>query len=276
MSHTPEQEASLEELERVAVEAAKAAGEVALSGFRGELQVRLKGYKDIVTQFDTAAEEGAMKIIKSYFPSHGFLAEESGASHAVGGEQPAYLWAIDPIDGTHNYAMQLPFWCCSVGVVDTAADTVVAAAVYDPVHGELFTARVGGGAYLNGERIRVGTSARIEDGAFAFDLGHDPEVAARMLDLTRRMYDESRRVRLLGSAVLALAYVAAGRLDGFYHLGLQPWDLAAASLLIREAGGLITDWQGKPVGPRRSSAAATNPALHPQLLSILKAYYMPA
>ncbi len=270
MSQASQQKVDLEELRRVAVEAARAAGAVALSGFRGELQVRSKGHKDIVTQYDTKAEDAAMGVIGGHFPGHGFLAEESGASHNEEGTQPHYLWVIDPIDGTHNYAMQLPFWCCSVGVIAPEAKAVVAAAVYDPVHDELFTATAGGGAYLNGKLMQVSAPQQFEDASFAFDLGHDAYIANRMLDLTKRMYEEAKRVRLLGSAVLAMAYVAAGRLDGFYHMGLQPWDLAAASLLVREAGGSITDWEGKPVGWHRSGAAVTNPALHPQLLALLK------
>lgn len=260
----------LEELCRVAVEAARAAGEVALSGFRGELQVRSKGHKDIVTQYDTQAEDAAIGVIKKQFPGHGFLAEESGAKQADDASQPHYLWVIDPIDGTHNYAMQLPFWCCSVGVVDTGAGAVVAAAVYDPVHEELFTATVGGGAYLNGKLMAVGTAEQLEEASFGFDVGHDADIADRMLDMTKRMFDAAKRVRLLGSAVLAMTYVAAGRLDGFYHLELQPWDIAAASLLIVEAGGVISGWDGKPVGWQRSSAAVSNPLLHPDLLTLLQ------
>lgn len=260
----------LEELCRVAVEAAQTAGEIALSGFRGDLQIRSKGHKDIVTQYDTQAEDAAIKVIKKRFPDHSFLAEESGTGEAGDAAQPQYLWVIDPIDGTHNYAMQLPFWCCAVGVVDTRAGAVVAAAVYDPVHEELFTATVGGGAYLNGERMAVGAADQLEDASFGFDIGHDAAIADRMLDMTKRMFSAAKRVRLLGSAVLAMTYVAAGRLDGFYHLDLQPWDIAAASLLIIEAGGVISSWDGEPVGWQRSSAAVSNPLLHPDLLTLLQ------
>lgn len=264
------QKVELEELLSVAVEAVRAAGAVAISGFRGKLQVRSKGHKDIVTQYDTGAEDAAMQVIKGRFPKHGFLAEESSPNQDAGEIQPPYLWVIDPIDGTHNYAMQLPFWCCSVGVVDMEAQAVVAAAVYDPLHDELFTATRGGGAYRNGKVMQVTRPESMEDASFAFDLGHDTVIADSMLDLTKRMYTAAKRVRLLGSAVLAMTYVAAGRIDGFYHLSLQPWDIAAASLLVTEAGGIVTDWQGKPVGWHKSSVAITSPALHTQLLALLQ------
>lgn len=255
----------------VCEEAARSAGMIALSGFRTEMQVRTKGRKDIVTEYDTAAEDVAIRVIKGHFPEHGILAEESGASHADE-DTPRYLWAIDPIDGTHNYAMQLPYWCCSVAVIDSHEKLVLAAAVFDPVHDEIFLARRGAGAFLNGRPMKVAALDNIEDATLAFDIGYDPNVANRMLNLTLEIQPQVRRVRLLGSAVLALTYVAAGRFDAYFHLNLMPWDIAAASLLIDEAGGRITDWQGNSAGASGGGAAAANQALHPQLLKLLHAY----
>ncbi len=259
----------LEHLGRVAEEAARAAGAIALSGFRSEMEVRSKGRKDLVTEFDTAAEEEAIAGIKRHFPEHGILAEESGASyqeHAT----PRYLWAIDPIDGTHNYAMQLPYWCCSVAVVDSVEKAVLAAAVCDPLHDEMFLAKSGQGAFLNGQPMKVATLTNIEDATLAFDIGYDPEISGRMLNLARKVQPQVRRVRLLGSAVLALTYVAAGRFDAYYHLNLNPWDIAAASLLVKEAGGLVTDWEGTPAGATGGDVAAANSTLQPQLLEMLR------
>jgi myo-inositol-1(or 4)-monophosphatase len=253
---------------RVAEEAARSAGRIALSGFRGEMQVRTKGRKDVVTEYDTASEDEAVRIVKSYFPEHGILAEESGASY-VEDSTPRYLWAIDPIDGTHNYAMQLPYWCCSVAVLDTVDRAVLAAAVFDPVHDEMFLARAGEGAYLNGRHMRVGATDRLEDATLAFDIGYEPEISGRLLKLTTSLQPQVRRVRLLGSAVLAMTYVAAGRFDAYYHLNLMPWDIAAASLLIKEAGGLATDWDGNPAGASGGAVAAANAALHAQLRQLL-------
>ena len=255
---------------RVAEEAARSGGLLALSGFRGEMQVRVKGRKDIVTEFDTAAEDEAVRIVKGYFPQHGILAEESGASY-LEDSTPRYLWAIDPIDGTHNYALQLPYWCCSVAVLDSVERVVLAAAVFDPVHDEIFVARAGEGAYLNGRHMRVAALDKLEDATLAFDIGYDPEISRRMLNITTRLQPQVRRVRLLGSAVLAMTYVAAGRFDAYYHLSLMPWDIAAASLLIKEAGGVMTDWDGNPAGASGGGVAAANKSLHPQLRQLLHA-----
>lgn len=260
----------LQELGRTAIEAAHAAGAIALHGFRGDLQVRVKGRKDIVTQFDTAAEDAAISLIRGRYPEHGFLAEESGRSRPREGSQPPVEWAIDPIDGTHNYALQLPFWCCSVAAIDTESDRVVAAAVFDPLHGETFSAMAGHGAFLNGEPLHVSREATLDDAALGFDMGYDPAVAAGMLQLAYELRANVNRLRLLGSAALALTYVAAGRLDGYFHMRLQPWDVAAASLLIVEAGGQISDWQGNPIKWVPGSALATNGVLHPALLALLK------
>ena len=254
---------------KVAEEAARSAGDIALSGFRGEMEVRTKGRKDIVTEYDTAAEEAAIRVITGHFPHHGIVAEESGPSyleHSV----PRYLWAIDPIDGTHNYAMQLPYWCCSVAVIDSREKTVLAAAVFDPVHDEMFIARAGNGTFLNSRRVTVSAQDKLEDATLAFDIGYDPDIAGRMLKITLQVQPQVRRVRLLGSAVLALTYVAAGRFDAYYHLNLQTWDIAAASLLVKEAGGLITDWDGRPAGASGGGAAAANATLQPQLLQLLR------
>jgi myo-inositol-1(or 4)-monophosphatase len=258
----------LARLGRVAEEAARSAGLVALSGFRGEMEVRTKGRKDVVTEYDTAAENEAVRVVKSYFPDHGILAEESGASyheHAT----PRYLWAIDPIDGTHNYARQLPYWCSSVAVIDSVERAVLAAAVFDPMHDEMFTARAGGGGYLNERPMKVASLDKIADATLGFDIGYDPNIAGRMLSITMNVQPQVRRVRLLGSAALALTHVAAGRFDAYYHLNLMAWDVAAASLLVKEAGGLITGWDGRPAGATGGGVVAANATLHPQLLQLL-------
>ncbi|MEA2575010.1 MAG: monophosphatase [Chloroflexia bacterium] len=234
------------------------------------MEIRSKGRKDLVTEFDTAAEDEAVRVIRDAFPEHGILAEESGASyqeHAT----PRYLWAIDPIDGTHNYAMQLPYWCCSVAVIGSVEKAVLAAAVCDPLHNEVFIAMSGHGAFLNGKPIKVASLSNLEDATLAFDIGYDPEISGRMLSLAQRVQPQVRRVRLLGSAVLAITYVAAGRFDAYYHLNLNAWDIAAASLLVKEAGGIVTDWDAGPAGSAAGDVAAANAALQPQLLRLLRA-----
>jgi myo-inositol-1(or 4)-monophosphatase len=265
----PREHQDLQELGALAEEAARVAGAVALRGFRGQLDIRSKGGKDIVTQYDTEAEQVALEIIRGHFPDHLILAEESGFS---GDEQRIgdnLFWAIDPIDGTHNYAMQLPFWCVSVAVGDATTREVLAGVVFDPLHGELFSAVKGSGATLNGEPLAVARHTELGDAALAYDIGYDPEIANRMLTLALHAQPHVKRLRLMGSAVLALTYVAAGRFDAYYHLSLQPWDIAAASLLVREAGGQITDWEGLPFPARQSSAVAANPVLQPRVRELL-------
>ena len=260
----------LEDLGRTAEEAARAAGKTALGGFRGDMQVRSKGGKDIVTQYDTAAEDAALAVIRRHFPRHDILAEESGASVKDPSAKAVWRWAVDPIDGTHNYAMQLPFWCSSVAVADSASGQVVAAAVYDSLHEELFSAVLGGGAYLNGKKMKVAETPELEDAKVVADIGYEPQVAHRMMSLGPWVQPRVGRLRLLGSAVLAITYVAAGRFDLYYHLSLQPWDIAASSLLVTEAGGVVTGWDGGPIAEGQTSAVVANPTLHPKALAMLR------
>jgi myo-inositol-1(or 4)-monophosphatase len=273
---TADQWALTKQLLDVAEEAARAAGEVALGGFRGPLEVRSKGGKDIVTQYDMAAERAAIEVIRARYPTHGILAEEGGLA---GPQAPShdFLWMVDPIDGTHNYAAQLPFWCVSVAVGGPDG-TPLAGVVLDPVHDELFSAIRGGGAFLNGSPIKVSSNGELSEAFVASDIGYRPGVARRMLFLATWVQPMVRRWRLLGSAVLAMAYVAAGRFDAYFHLSLQPWDLGAASLLVEEAGGLTTDWEGRPLGPLWQSvsqaplisALVTNRLLHSRMQALLR------
>ena len=257
----------LSDLQAAACDAAKAAGAVALAGFRGVLEIRSKGGTDIVTQYDNAAERVALDILKGRFPSHAFLAEESGISGAQASKQNL-VWMVDPIDGTHNYANQLPFWCVSVAVA-SAAGAILACAIYDPLHDELFTATRGGGATLNGNPMHCAAKTNVGQAIVAYDIGHDPQISTRMVNLVAWVQPRVGKVRHLGSAALSLTYVAAGRLDAYYHLSLQPWDIAAALLLIQEAGGLVTDWHGAVRLSGKGSAVAAGRSLHPALLTLL-------
>jgi myo-inositol-1(or 4)-monophosphatase len=252
----------------VAEEAARAAGAVALRGFRGELDIRSKGGVDIVTQYDTEAEDAALGVIRARYPEHVILAEESGETGGNTAEDNLF-WAVDPIDGTHNYALQLPFWCTSVAVGDAATREVLAGAVFDPLHDELFSAMRGGGAHLNGVAISVNEADDLGYAALAYDIGYDPTIAKGVLTLALRIQPHVQRLRLMGSAVLALTYVAAGRFDGYFHLRLMPWDIAAASLLVREAGGMVTDWDGQRTGAVASGIVAASPSMQPRLRVLL-------
>jgi myo-inositol-1(or 4)-monophosphatase len=258
----------LRDLLAVCEEAARAAGLIALAGFKGPMEVRSKGGTDIVTEFDTRAERAATELILERFPGDAVLGEEAG-SRAPDGHGSPRLWTIDPIDGTHNYAAQLPFWCTSVAVADASSGSLIAGAVFDAVHDELFSTIRGGGAWLNGREIAASEIASAGDAFVTTDAGYEPEVARRMTALVPWMQPRVKRIRLLGSAVLALCYVAAGRVDAYYHLSLQPWDVAAASLIVTEAGGAISAWDGGPLGDGRRGAIAANRYLHPLLVRLI-------
>jgi myo-inositol-1(or 4)-monophosphatase len=266
-----QQNPSNQALLQVAEEAARAAGTVALQGFRTVLDIQSKGGTDIVTQYDRAAEEAAISTVRSQFPSHTFLAEESGASGAAAEASPGFIWMVDPIDGTHNYAAQIPFWCVSVAVAEIGGDSALAGVIYDPLHQELFAASAGTGTTLNGKPVSVAGKSEVSKAIVAYDIGHSPGVASRMVDLVAWVQPRVAKVRHLGSAALSLTYVAAGRIDAYYHLSLQPWDVAAAILLIREAGGVVTGWHGEPRMLRAGSAVAAGKLLHPALLELLRA-----
>ena len=233
------------------------------------LQVARKGPKDYVTEVDHAAEEAIIDILRTAYPTHAFLGEETGRSAGAEGsevEQPEFQWVIDPIDGTTNFIHGLPLYAVSIALRQRGQ--VTQAVVYDPSRNELFTASRGSGAFLNDRRIRVSGLRRYHEALLAAHLGKasnngDPRFAD--------MLEECTAVRRLGSTVLDLAYVAAGRIDGFCGVGLKPWDLAAGGLLVLEAGGLIGDFDGEQGWMESGRVIAATPKIFPQMLGYLQA-----
>ena len=220
---------------------------------------------NLVTDVDRRAEELIIGTIRKAYPDHGFLAEESG-----GGETPAdYRWVIDPLDGTTNFTHGLPIFCTSIGLEHRGK--LLLGVVYDPNQDELFTAEAGKGAFLNGKRIRVSGTATLTDSllvtGFPYNIRENPDHAIQHFNnfLTR-----SRAVRRLGSAALDLCYVACGRFDGFWEVALNPWDMAAGVLIVSEAGGKITDFQGRPSTIYQKQMLASNGKIHEQMKSILQ------
>ena len=223
-----------------------------------------KGRIDLVTEHDRRSEALLLARIRERFPDHAVLAEESGPHAAASGVR----WIVDPLDGTTNYAHNYPFFAVSVGVeVDGAP---AAGAVYDPVRDELFAAAAGGGASLNGARIAVSGIARLEDAllvtGFPYDVRDHPE---RHVPLFEAFLVRAQGLRRDGSAALNLCYLAMGRFDGFWEGGLAPWDMAAGSLIVREAGGVVTNYAGAPLDLAGRQICAANPALHPRLLEVI-------
>jgi len=251
----------------IAVRAARRAGSIinraSLDG--GGLNVRSKHAKDFVTQVDQAAEQAIIDIVRKAYPEHGFLAEESGAS----GQHAEYVWIIDPLDGTTNFIHGFPQYCVSIGIQQRGG--LAHAVVYDPVRNELFTASKGRGAFLNDRRIRVSTLTKFGDALVGTGF---PFKELGRLDLYTRqlqtMMQTCAGVRRAGAAALDLAYVACGRLDAFWELGLSPWDMAAGALLIVEAGGLVGDLNGDQGFLESGDIAAATPKLFPALLEALR------
>ena len=251
----------------IAVRAARRAGSIinraALEG--GALNVRSKQANDFVTQVDQAAEQAIMETVRKAYPGHGFLCEESGSSAA----DAEVVWIVDPLDGTTNFIHGFPQYCVSIAVRSRGA--LAHAVVYDPVRNELFTASRGRGAFLNDRRIRVSKAVRLHDAlvgtGFPFKELSRLELYTRQL---QTMMKTCAGVRRAGAAALDLAYVACGRLDAFWELGLSPWDMAAGALLIAEAGGLVGDLRGEQTYLESGDISAATPKIFPVLLEALR------
>ncbi len=249
---------------RVAMRACRAAGRLQMASF-GKLQkVEHKGEIDLVTDVDRQSEEKIVGILARAFPSHGILAEESPPSSGESG----YLWVVDPLDGTTNYSRGFPFFCVSIALA--LRGRVLAAAVFNPVLGELFTARLGGGAFLNGRKMRVSRQGRLDEGFLATGFPYDIRRSRKNnLDHFARFAVRCLAIRRAGAAALDLAYVAAGKFDGYWELKLKPWDLAAGALLVQEAGGRATTTGGNTWRLKQGDIVASNGLVHDQMLALL-------
>lgn len=249
----------------VACEAARAAGAVVREHFGKRIRVDLKGRINLVTEVDTRAEEAIRRVIREAYPEHRILGEEAGES---GGRHSPTLWIVDPLDGTTNFAHGYP--CVAISVAVEVAGQLKVGVVLDPVRGELFTALQGGGAWRNGERIQVSQCEVLDDAllvtGFPYDVRRHPRIHLALLG---DFLVKSRGIRRDGAAALDLCYVACGRFDGFWELGLNPWDVAAGSLIVAEAGGMLTDFGGRPLDIRRPQVVASNARLHQAMLEVI-------
>lgn len=236
----------------VAVRAARAAGQIILRYMNrlDSLAIVEKQRLDFASEVDRAAEAEIIRELKRAFPGHAILAEESGAQG-----KGKHVWVIDPLDGTHNYLRGFPHFCVSIGMLENGEP--MHGVVYDPLRDELFTASRGDGAYLNDRRIRA--SARVNlDGALlatGFPYRQRAHLDAQ-LGMTRVLLGEAEDIRRTGSAALDLAYAASGRIDGYYEIGLKPWDMVAGCLLVREAGGRYCDFVGRDGIPESGNLLA--------------------
>ena len=250
-----------------AVQAVLKAGAMQLAGI-DNLHVEKKGAIDLVTQIDREVERMFRALIAERFPDHAVLAEEFEA----GGDrlnEAEYCWVFDPVDGTTNYAHGLPIFCCACSLEQKGRPIV--AAIYDPSRRELFTAERGAGAWLNGAPMRVSSADVMIDAllctGFPYTVQTDGDYLLGLFgDFIRR----ARAVRRLGSAAIDLAYVAAGRFDGFWEVRLNPWDVSAGALLIEEAGGCVSNLTGGPFDSRRGEVVASNGRIHTQMVDIIR------
>ncbi len=254
-------------LQTIAVRAARAAGDTIMRATENldKVKTDVKGRNDFVTDIDRRAEQRIIETIQKTHPDHAFLGEESGEQGGNGDVQ----WIIDPIDGTTNFVRGVPHFAVSIAA--QIKGKVEVAVVYDPVREELFTASRGSGAQLNGKRIRVSQARDLEQTLLATGF---PFRSATQFDqymtIFGKLYPKCSDMRRAGSAALDLAYVAAGRFDGFWEFGLKWWDIAAGSLLVAEAGGIISDFSGNPNFKNSDSLLAANPKIFKAMLSTIK------
>ncbi len=233
----------------VMVKAARAGGNVLLRSMArlDSIDVIEKDRMDFATEADRLAEVEIVKELRRAHPDYGVLGEESG--HTKGNRGPSRCtWVIDPLDGTSNFLRGFPHWCVSIALCEGAEP--VHAVIYDPLRNELFTASRGGGAQLNGKKIRVGERRELDGAMLATGFApRERKRADAQLDCIKSLLVQAEDIRRAGSAALDLAYVAAGRFDGYFEAGLKSWDIAAGVLLVREAGGRVGDFRGAALGP---------------------------
>ena len=249
-----------------ATEIAREAGNLLVQRL-GVAKITSKGDINLVTEADIAAEELIIERIRSHYPQHGILAEESGEAILVGGRRSEWKWIIDPLDGTTNYAHGYPCFCVSIALEHDGELTL--GVVYDPMRDEMFAAERGQGATLNDRRIRVSSVDELNCAmlctGFPYNVRERPDFAREFAKFTM----EAQAVRRDGSAALDLAYVACGRFDGFWEDGLNPWDIAAGALLISEARGRITNYQDGPLDIYNEQVLASNGLIHEAMMEVL-------
>lgn len=271
----------------VAIKAARRAGTIINRASLNleRLQIARKQQNDFVTEVDQAAEQAIIETLQTAYPGHHFLAEESGRLNTVGEvvgtsswdeiledaahrDEDQYVWVIDPLDGTTNFIHGFPQYAVSIAL---AINGMIAhAVIYDPTRDELFTATKGAGAYLNNRRLRVGNQTRLSECLIGtgFPFRHDQDLDAYLHGFSK-MTRACAGLRRPGAAALDLAYVAAGRFDGFFERDLKPWDMAAGVLLIQESGGLVGNYQGEEGFLSSGEVMAANPKIFGQMVSLL-------
>jgi len=254
----------LEEYAREAALIARDAGEILRDRFGQPHDVRYKGAIDLVTEADRAAEDLIAARLRSICPDHDLLCEEGSLGATPGA---TYRWVVDPLDGTTNFAHGLPTFAVSIALED--AGVPVVGVVYDPMRDELFVARKGGGATLNGEPIHVSSVGQLIASILVTGFSYDFARRAHQAEIWRDFLTRVQAIRQTGSAALNLCYIAAGRLDGYWERGISPWDVAAGAVMVMEAGGRVTDMAGGAFRSEDREILASNGSLHGDLLGVI-------
>ncbi|MFZ2737163.1 MAG: inositol monophosphatase family protein [Burkholderiaceae bacterium] len=255
----------------VAIKAARAAGSIINRAALDVESVRIsqKQVNDFVTEVDQASEQAIIETLLAAYPGHGILAEESGREH--GAKDSDFVWIIDPLDGTTNFIHGFPFYCVSIAL--SVKGKVEQAVVYDPSRNDLFTATKGRGAFMNDRRLRVSKRTRLSDCLISTGFPFRPgDNLNHYLQILADVMPRCAGLRRPGAAALDLAYVAAGFCDGFFENGLSPWDVAAGSLLVTEAGGLVGNFTGEANFLEQRECMAGSPKIYGQLVPLLSKY----
>lgn len=256
----------MDDFKKVAIEAAKEAGSVLLELAKTTIKYEMKNSRDIQAEADLRSEEIIIRKIKAAFPSHSIFAEESGEET----NESEYLWAVDPLDGTINYARGIEEFCISIAL--SQHGRTILGVVYHPLRQRMLVAEEGKGAYLNGQKIEVSGEPNLVNCLAATDNTSHLDDRRKNFGLMVNVADEVRQVRIFGSAALHLVKVAEGRLDFYFKLRYNHWDYAAAALIVQEAGGVVTDIHGQPLTRNSKSILAASGAIHPQAMALLKSW----
>lgn len=254
-----------------AIETAREAGQILLEKFGRKIDIQKKGAINLVTEADFASEKYIIEKIKSHFPKHSILAEESGASDNAGKEASDWKWIIDPLDGTTNFAHGYPCWCVTLAVEHKGE--IIVGVTFDPTRNELFAAEKGLGATLNGRKIKVSDTEELKNALLVTGFPYD---AAERENFTRHFTEftqKARGIRRDGSAAIDMAYVACGRFDGFWEEGLQPWDVAAGVLLVEEAGGRVSYYDDSTFSIYKPPICVDNGLIHREMLNVFNSMH---
>ncbi len=257
----------MQSMKRTAIRAAKEAGKIIVEYYSKNVNAQKKGRAtyNLVTTADLASEKAIIKIIKERFPTHSLLTEESGKEI----NSSDYCWIIDPLDGTNNFFHRFPMFCVSIACYK--GTTPLIGVVFDPIKRELFYAEKEGGAFLNNKRIEVSTTNQLNKSLLALGFYYERGVLMRrsLNQMKRFFYQNVHGIRRTGSAALDLCYTACGRFDGYWELKLNPWDYGAGSLIVMEAGGKITNTQGKKYDLMMKNIVASNGKIHREMIKVL-------